>query len=204
MDEAEYVSFDLFLQSNFRLSELGFDPRTCLNAHSFALFVFIPFLFLPAYFPLHALMSGWASSKDIHYRNTELIPPLNLFAFSLVSLLLSLFLSLYTTEQDKPQQGAGSWKSAEWRQPFLPSGGEKRFIYPDPQNNFPRISRGEPAFSWITNRAFARGKEFTLTLSLYAFSPQIFRLLLESPTEFIANFWGDPLCGKKERRRSVQ
>ena len=117
---------------------------------------------------------------------------------------LFLFLSLYTAEQDKPQQGAGSWKSAEWRQPFLPSGGEKRFICPDPQNNFPRISRGEPAFSWITNRAFALGKEFTLTLSLYAFSPQIFRLLLESPTEFIANFWGEPLCGKKERRRSVQ
>lgn len=114
MDEAEYVSFDLFLQSNFRLSELGFDPRTCLNAHSFALFVFIPFLFLPAYFPLHALMSGWASSKDIHYRNTELIPPLSLFAFPLVSLLLSFFFSLFTLLSKishSRAQGRGSLRS---------------------------------------------------------------------------------------------
>lgn len=46
-----------------------------------------PFLFLPAYPPPYALMSRWASSKDIHYRNTELIPPLNpllsLFSLSL-------------------------------------------------------------------------------------------------------------------------
>lgn len=150
----------------------------------FVLFVFIPFSSSVHTPPphSHALMSGWAFSKDIHYRNTELIPPLNLLLslFSLSLLLLShsfqiqpssvFFLS---AQQDKPQKGAGSWKTVDWRQPFLSSAGEKQFICPDPQYNFPRVSRGEPAFSWITNRtnSFAQGREFTLTLSLSAFSP---------------------------------
>lgn len=95
----------------------------------------------------------------------ELIPPLNLL-LSLFSLSLPPpltyspsipFSSLYSAEQDKPQQGAGSLKSVNWRQPFLSTAGEKQLICPDPQYNFPRVSRGEPAFSWITNRALLRG-----------------------------------------------
>ncbi len=160
----KYISFRSVFAIKFRLNELGFGLRTCLNAHSFALhslsssFSLPPCIFSPlcpderlGFFQGYPLSKYWTNSptQSLAFPLFSVSPSSSHILTKILSFFLSLFLSLslslYTAEQDKPQQGAGSWKTVDWRRPFLSSGGEKQFICPDPQYNFPRISRGEPA-----------------------------------------------------------
>lgn len=165
-----------------------------------------PFLFLPAYFPPHASMSGWASSKDIHYQNTGLIPPLNLLLSP--SFLVSLpppytyspnptpclfFFFLRGKISHSRAQGRGRlWIDGSH---FCPVLGEKQFICPDPQYNFPQILTRRASVLMNNKQSLAQGREFTLPLSPLCFLTLDLRAASESSTEFIANFWGDPLCG---------
>lgn len=200
IDKEEYISFRTVFAIKSELSKLGFSIKASLNAHSFALHSLSSSLSLPPFIPpSNALMSGWASSKGIHYRNTELIPPHSISCFpssvrpaftcSLNPTHFLFFSLLYSGEQDKPQQGAGSWKTLERRQPFLSSSGEKQLIYLDPQYNFLQNLTRRASFFMNNKQSFAQGKEAHtdsfpslcfLTLDLQATS--------ESPTEFIANF----------------
>lgn len=47
----------------------------------------------------------------------------------------------------------------------------------------------------------AQGREFTLALSPLCFLTLDLQATSKSPTEFIANFWCDPLCGLDLRER---
>lgn len=90
IDKGEYISFSSVFAIKSELSKLGFSIKASLKAHSFALHSLSSSLSLPPFIPpSNALMSGWASSKGIHYRNTELIPHTQSLAFPLLSVLLS-------------------------------------------------------------------------------------------------------------------
>lgn len=75
-----------------------------------AVFVFIFFFSSLHTAPPHSAMGVWTYSKNGHYQNTELIPPLSVLPH-LPPLPTSTRLSLgpHSAGQDKPDQGTGLW-----------------------------------------------------------------------------------------------
>lgn len=120
-----------------------FSPWICLNAHSLSSSLSLaPCIFRPP----HALMSSWAPSKDIHYRNTELIPPLSLLLSPLTcspnqASSLPLFSTLLGEISRSRAQGRGVTEAISVAEEKSSS-----FVQTD-SIIFPGSSRGEPVFS---------------------------------------------------------
>lgn len=112
--------------------------------------------------PLPKPMSSWVYSKDIYYWKYWTNSPARCpspFSSSSSSCTHQIQPSFLFTLLNKISliRAQGRGRTADGHRPFLSCAGEDQFICPSTQYNFPRASRAEPAFSWITNRARLRG-----------------------------------------------